>query len=366
MVYKRKDELTSMNLLIDIDNQNESQDYVKLNIVRNLNSLKGFHHNHSCIMHNVGMNVSNYIDRLIEFESTLERKFTNESNYEARYGILLDVLLPKGDWSDSTKKKLAAKYVRYIIGEEKQLKYIAWDVKKSKRTWMKIYISDREFYPQTKAVTYKRDLYVRKDTKGFCKANAEGAIKVASKGEVKKDSDGNVIFESIVFKKKKSRRFCYKDAHKEAFLKSFKEFFIQALVKCKCKLVKGKFFVRMNLRYAINPEQRRIIIAVNRCMQYIQNQLNIEYQKSLVYLDAYDITAGGGSRNERVPGDYTKKWLTLFEKYRLIFRKKVHVVEEETISLSGRCDKVEDATIRLKEIFDKELKNIKSELVIAE
>lgn len=365
MVYKRKEPLAGMKILIDTENPSESQDYVKLDIVRNLTSLKGFHHNHSCVMHNVGMNVSNYIDRLIEFESKLERKFTEESKYEARYGILLDVLLPKGDWSDSAKKKLASKYVRNIIGEEKQLKYIAWNVKKSKRNWLKIYISDREFYPQTKPVTYKRDLYVRKDTKGFCKASAEGAIKVASKGEIKKDADGNVVYESIAFKKKKSRRFCYKDAHKEAFLKSFKEFFIQALVKCQCKIQKGKFFTRMNLRYAINPEQRRIIVAVNRCMRYIQNQLNMEYQNSLVYLDAYDITAGGGSRNERVPGEHTKKWLTLFEKYRLIFRNKVHV-EEETISLSGRCDKVEDAAIRLKEIFDEELKNIKSELMIIE
>lgn len=355
-----------MNLLVDIDDKDKFQGYVELCIVRNLDLIKGFNHNYRCVMHNVGMNVSNYFDALIEYEGKHERKFTNESEYKARYGILIDILLPKGDWNDSTKKKLVAKYVKYIIGEEKQLKYIAWDIKKSKRNWIKIYISDREFYPQTKPKTYKRDLYINKDTKSWCKSSAEGAILLVSKGDVKKDLDGNVIYETISFKNKKSRRFCYKDEHKDYFLNSFKEFYMHALIYCQCKIEKGKYFVRMNLKKAHNPEQRRIIIAVNKCMQHIQNKLNMEYQKSLDFIDPYDVAEGGGFAGEKVPGKHTKKWRILFDKYRKIFNSKVLILETEVISLTGRCDNVENAAIRLKEIFNEELENIKSELVVTE
>lgn len=355
-----------MKLLVDIEQEKIFQGFVKVNVVRDLNVIKGYHHNHSCVMHNTGMNVTNYINSLVEFESSLVRKFSEESGYQARYGILIDVLLPKGDWSDPLKKKLVAKYVKNIIGEEKGLKYIAWDVKKSKRNWMKIFISDREFYPQTKAKTYSRSLYIDKNTKEWCKSSDENAQQITKKGDVKKDAEGNVIFESILFKKKKSRRFCYKDEHKESFLNTFKEFFIQALIYCKCKLEKGKWFTRMNLRRAINPEQRRIVVAINKCMQYVQNQLNIEYQKSLVYIDAYDVMAGGGSPGEKIPGEHTNTWIQLFDKYRTIFKNKILDLDEEVIKLTGRCDHVEDASIRLKEYFEEELKNIKSEWVVNE
>lgn len=361
MVYKRKELLPIMNILVDIDKINEFQGFVKVDIVRNLRQIKVIHHNHSCVMNNVGMNVSNFIDRLIEFESGIERKFTEESKYKARFGIIIDVLLPKGEWSDAMKKRLVSKYVKYLIGEEKQLKYISWNVKKSKRQWLKIYISDREFYPQNKPKTYTRDLYMNSVTKSWCKSTDDNAVKIASKGEIKVDSEGNAIYESIAFKKKKSRRFCYKDEHKEAFLNSFKEFFIQALIKCKCSIERGKFFIRMNLRKAVNPEQRRIIVAVNKCMQYIQNQLNIEYQRSLVYNDVYSVAKDGGYPGEKRQGVHTKKWLIQFDKYRLIFRNKVLVLEDEVINLNGRCDMVENAAIRLKEIFDEELQSIKYE-----
>lgn len=89
-----------------------------------------------------------------------------------------------------------------IVGENKDYEYaVHWN---HNRTNLHVHIlfSERENQIDLEPKVYKKDIWHDKDTHKLAKANSENAILVHKKGEVQRDKEGNIKYQTDIFKVK--------------------------------------------------------------------------------------------------------------------------------------------------------------------
>ncbi len=125
---------------------------------------------------------------------------TNVANNEA---LEVHIALPNALAQD--KKKLESvcdDLVKDIVGSNKDYEYsVHWN---HTRTNLHVHIlfSERENQLELEPKIYKRDIWQDKDTHKLAKANAVNAELVHRKGEVQRDKEGNIKYQTDVFKPK--------------------------------------------------------------------------------------------------------------------------------------------------------------------
>lgn len=340
-----------------IINEKENNCYIELKPVRSISNLKKANYG-DLLTFDTPCDPYLFLEKVKNYENNKKRDF--KKNYEARYGYKFTILLPEGNWDLDLTKKFIKKFVDEVRQKEKGLKYISWIKQRGKGKYVTLYISDREYYAHQEIAKYDRDLYLDKNTKQWTSAGNPDAVLWCKKGEIKKDKNGEKIVKMIEFKKRKSRRFCFKESDKKDFYQSFRDLFIQVVKKVKKNIKSGLLISRENLRKAKNAYQRRSIIALNTTKQIIQNELNIRLWRSKRYPDAYEIYAYGANKGELYLTPKSKKVKDLFNKYRNIFKQGFYQVENVSfdIKYNIRCDIVEQNLIYLKSIFHQELASL--------
>ncbi len=249
-------------------------------------------HKGQLIYHNMPSEPDVFIMDLYEYENAHNKRNFKNSNYEARYGITMDLLLPLGEWPKNELLKVANRFAKEIIGKEIGLKYAVWYQKRGKGNYLFFYFCDREYYPHTVKRVYPRDFLLNRKTGALAKASDPDAIVVHKKGDPICDKEGNPIVYDVLFKDNKSRRFIWTSS-RFAYVQQILHVFVECCEKVKKKVKQGMFFMRLNLRQAFNRFARRGIIANNTIRQIIQNELNIRYWKSLRDPNAYEIYKEG-------------------------------------------------------------------------
>ena len=89
-----------------------------------------------------------------------------------------------------------------IVGENKDYEYaVHWN---HNRTNLHVHIlfSERENQIDLEPKVYKKDIWHDKDTHKLAKANSENAVLVHKKGEVQRDKEGNIKYQTDIFKVK--------------------------------------------------------------------------------------------------------------------------------------------------------------------
>ncbi len=289
----------------------------------------------------------------------LSRRYESLSR-ERMYGVELRMLLPQKDYSHAQLMKIARRFSKYVIQEEKGLKCISFIRKEKKLQWLHVYFIDRE-HVDAHEYRYLKNIYRNKETKGFCSKDHPQAELVAEKGSTRIDSDGNPMMNQSGFKARKTRKFIYTDNDFNSFIDRFKTFFTQSLSVVKDNLVRGLTIRRLNLRKAFNRFERRVILANNILIQSIQNDLNILLQKTVRDVDWRDILDG-----EDPDGYVTDKSLYLlikktFNEYRQIFRTGQWVDEQDDQIYKIHHTRVDTAEANLKKLrvkFEKDLKEL--------
>lgn len=351
-----------MRILKNIDAEHQYQGFLKVKIVEKINELKKIDSQYKKVVGNIPGLFSNYLYLLDEFEKNKEYEY--KKGYKKRYGVLFTVLVPEDKfWNDLSLIKIASRFHKYVVGEEKGLKYQAYKMIKGKAIYLKIYIADRESYIHSDVKRYKRDAYVDIKTHRWCSKDNPNAMIKYKKGEYIKNAQGDIVIEKKLFKDRKSRRFIYKNFN--AWIDMFKDLFFQTLLyfKERIKITYGKYFKRLNLKGAFTRYKRRIVKANNLLMQYIQNTLNYELQIYSKYPDAYDIKHSLYDEFELIPQGKTKDIYNFFDKYRKIFTSGEYLVNEVVYKIAKcRCDLAEDNLENLKHIFNIEINNFRKEV----
>lgn len=125
---------------------------------------------------------------------------TNVANNEA---LEVHIALPNALDQDKEKlEQICDDLAREIVGENKDYEYsVHWN---HNRTNLHVHIlfSERENQIDLEPKVYKRDIWQDKDTHKLAKANAENAELVHRKGEIQKDKDGNIKYQTDIFKPK--------------------------------------------------------------------------------------------------------------------------------------------------------------------
>ena len=89
-----------------------------------------------------------------------------------------------------------------IVGKNKDYEYaVHWN---NNRTNLHVHIlfSERENQIDLEPKVYKKDIWHDKDTHKLAKANSENAVLVHKKGEVQRDKEGNIKYQTDIFKVK--------------------------------------------------------------------------------------------------------------------------------------------------------------------
>lgn len=140
-----------------------------------------------------------------EEHSAFERAHqkTNVANNEA---LEVHIALPNklADRPDDLRK-ICDNLAHEIVGENKDYEYaVHWN---HNRTNLHVHIlfSERENQMDLEPKVYKKDIWQDKDTHKLAKANAENAELVHKKGEVQRDKEGNIKYQTDIFKAKDTK-----------------------------------------------------------------------------------------------------------------------------------------------------------------
>lgn len=353
-----------MKVIKDYSNNEKIFGFLKIEPLRAFEVLEHYLDKNKVVATNINSSIEQFLNQLKTHEDKCKRDFKFKDNgekYEHRYGYIFDCLLPKGNYEEYEIKSIVSKFFKYVTGKEKGLRYIAFKIIKGEAIYLKIYITDREYYFHKKVHKYTRNIYVHKNKHHFVSKNHELAILKNKKGDVKLDELGNPIYETLNFKETKSRVFIYSENQKETFKDTLLTLFIQAVkkVKTKVEIVFGKFFKRMNLSKAYNRFLRRIIIANNLTMQEIQNTLNAKIRSRYRYINEYEAYKLGVTTSEIIATKQMGVYIELFTKYQEIFRKGMFEINAIKYKIKNeRCDEVEKNLIKLKRMFEKEFNQL--------
>lgn len=102
-------------------------------------------------------------------------------------------------------RKICDDMAHEIVGENKDYEYaVHWN---HNRTNLHVHIlfSERENQMDLEPKVYKKDIWQDKDTHKLAKANAENAELVHKKGEIQRDKEGNIKYQTDIFKAKDTR-----------------------------------------------------------------------------------------------------------------------------------------------------------------
>lgn len=346
-----------MNLLIDTELK-QTQCFVEVNYIRELD---GFNcHLANRILYSNMDNVNYIVNSYIENEKNV--KYTSKKK-ERRFGTVFKILLPKEDIESNKLVKIVNKFSKFIIQEEKGLKYFSYmEVKKSIK-YLVIVFLEREYYVIETYKKYSKTMYRNKKTKVITHQLDPDAELVCTRGAFVLDEFGNKIKLNTMFKFRKTRKFVYSDGDFNSFMDRFKKFWTYALGSLKARLVKGKFLRRLNLKKAWNRFERRIVLANNWLIQDIQNELNELFQLTLRDITWYDLHKGS-SENEIVTNkDKYELVDKAFARYRKIFTKGYFEHEEKIYKIQKvQCDQAEINLKKLKEIFEIDLNELRNQL----
>lgn len=342
-----------MNILKSLYSE-EWQHYLRAEPVRNLDELEKQLKNSPFLYSNFSLKPKKFIEQIKKYEANFSKKYLVK---KARYGMSFILLMPEGDWDNNKLIKIASTFVKMVIQKEKGLKYISYYYVKNKAKYLCVYIYDREYKGSSFIKKYKRDFVINKNTGRACSKSDENALILHKKGDVVKDKDGNELKEE--FKSTKTRIFCYKEEQFLAWITMFRDYFLQALLKSKAEIKVGFILRRKNLNKAFNRFAKRIIIANNKLMQYIQNEINYWYEQSLRVPDNYEIYKEAFEIDEKLTTSFSKSIESLMKKYRNIFAEDKFEDNNTEYKLDGfRCDVVEGNLIKLKKLFQNDLKEI--------
>ena len=102
-------------------------------------------------------------------------------------------------------RKICDDMAHEIVGENKDYEYaVHWN---HNRTNLHVHIlfSERENQMDLEPKVYKKDIWHDKDTHKLAKANSENAVLVHKKGEVQRDKEGNIKYQTDIFKAKDTK-----------------------------------------------------------------------------------------------------------------------------------------------------------------
>lgn len=275
---------------------------------------------------------------ITEHENVYKREYKKPK--KARYGVVFDLLLPKGKVSKEDKIKIIDNFVKSIRHLDPDLPYIAWSTRNRKAKYIHIYFYDRPAFTDIKHYPkiHKRDLYFDKITGKITNKNNPNAIKKYSKGDFVVDQEGNKIYE--LFSSTKTRIFTFKDH--ESFnqaMDKFIEYFVNAIKKLQVMIVKEFTIRRNNIRSAYNRWIKRIYVANNSIIKLVQDSINYYYS---IY---------NGEKREQI--------MSLLKQFRDIFKHGKFEYEHSVYQLKNtRCDKAEKSCEILKSYFFEQLEVI--------
>lgn len=343
-----------MCLLKDI-NSNEWQYYLRIDPVRTVKKIYKLYTSNRILYHN--FKILNGFYSFYEEVSKIEPK-REYKNKETRYGYLITLLLPLDKYySDSRVIKIACSFMNKIAGKEKGLRYFVFTKKEKKAKKIFIYVYDREIYFETHYKKYKKNHVINKNTGKLTTMDDEEKVILHKKGDVILDKEGQPIKEW--FKSTKTRIFCYKDEDFKNWISFFRDCYINVLLRLGTEIKKGFIIRRKNLSKAYNRFQRRIVIANNQIIQYIQDKINYFYEMSLIQELNWESLKMGIEEVEYKKTSLSLKIKDLCDKYRAVFSNEKYEYEGEKYVLSGiRCDLVEKNIYKLKDIFNVELNNL--------
>lgn len=129
-----------------------------------------------------------------------EHQKSNVANNEA---LEVHIALPNELAEDKRRLEQVCDDLAYeIVGENKDYEYaVHWN---HNRTNLHVHIlfSERENQIDLEPKVYKKDIWHDKDTHKLAKANSENAVLVHKKGEVQRDKEGNIKYQTDIFKVK--------------------------------------------------------------------------------------------------------------------------------------------------------------------
>lgn len=289
---------------------------------------------------------------LAAYEASREYRY-KKREYQTIQGHLFTALLPHGEYTEKTKKKVIRKFVEYFRGEEKNLKYLAWEEVRGQGRYLKVYMTDRQ-YVINHPIRYKTDRYVHKDTKKWVKKDDEGAVLKIKKGSLKEYITG--------WLQTKSRIFYNPDA--EVFRQRLQDCWKQACNSINA-FEKGDFiFERKKINEEMNRYLKREYIHQNHLMTYIENQLN--ELNPIEYYESYECQKEGIPKGTRKETSLNQKLRKIFEHYKARFRNNVFHVERVAFKLQGRADLIDANLKYLRQIFDEEIRCFKEETSLME
>lgn len=330
------------------------QGYINVQPVRDIFHIKNKLRKAKYLYCDYNYNPNVLLNDISEYEKGIKKNFKTK---EAQFGIEITLLLPVKNWNTNELIKVVSTFVKMVIQKEKGLKYISYTFKKGKGQYIGIYIYDREYTGSKVSKRYKRDFVINKNTRKVCSYSHPEAIILHKKGDLIIDEEGKTVKE--VFKSTKTRIFAFKKEGYNAYIQMFRDYFLQTLLKLNAKIRRGFILQRKNLNKAYNRFAKRIIVANNQLIQYIQNEINYYYNASLRVPDGYDIYKNGGSFEEGIETKLSKDIESLLSKYRNIFLSNVYYFKDSEYKLDGyRCDIVEKNLIMLKNIFNQEIKDL--------
>lgn len=351
--------------------QNKTNAYVRLEPCRSQKEVE-----------NLNLNLNNLAAR--KSQEFVEMYFENEKvnkkrtfvdldfkkTYKARYGMMVRVLLPEEVHTNPMKlKQLTTRLMDFIIDREKGLKY-CWKIKKTKIGYNRfmymlvIWCCDREYYPHTEILKYKRDGWINRHTKAFTKKGDENAILLYQKGQIKGTKE-------MLFKARKTRLFSFGSI--EAFshyIETLKDYYLMLLEEVMgLKAHKGIIFRRHNLRKAYNRYIRRIMLANNRTRKYVQNKLNhllvtLKYHFGSPPWEAMKLHENNIPIEEyTLPRRIQEAFEKLVDKYRNIFKVDSFYYQNELFTIyQGHSDEVEKNIDVLLKIAKEEINGFEQEI----
>lgn len=133
-----------------------------------------------------------------EFEKTHQK--TNVENNEA---LEVHIALPNTlSNNKSMLEQVCDSLAQELVGHNKDYEYsVHWN---HNRTNLHVHIlfSERENQSELEPKVYKKDIWQDKDSHKLAKANADNAELVHRKGEIQKDKEGNIKYQTDIFKPK--------------------------------------------------------------------------------------------------------------------------------------------------------------------
>lgn len=347
------------NLYIEIKNMRSINSVARMMRSRKMSYL-GDNHGHFS-------SASTMVSELQKYEKTKERNFGN-STYEARFGELITIMLPRvsRSWANKTLLNIAKKVISFIVGEEKTLGWIVFSMRRMNTVFLKIWISDRAYYDYYRVKTYNRNIFVDRNTNKFCKSTAENAVLAHKKGDVILDEYGTPVKENAKFYPRKTRIFCF--ASETAFvnfcnqLKS-KILGILTSLRGDIRVVKEMVIRRKKLTRIWNRHIRLITSLNNRARAYVQDGFNLaKAEIAAMFPEKMSQPEFGNEPSPHVlPKEISDALKSLLDKYTSIFKNDAFEYNGVLLRLFGGAPSlVEETCNLLMQVFDSDISAIRT------